>query len=403
MPDIVIFGAGKISRGFLGHLLSLSGLPFTFVDNDERLVSLLRERKEYLIHVMGHSQKDYVVRGYKAFSSNEIWGFLPILAESEVVFTSVGGKNLKEIAQSLALGIQLRFVIGKDRPQNIVCCENWLDPASHLRHEMERWLPGSLLEKFRKSVGIVESVVLRSAVDSDANGANRDPLVVNVQDYWTLPVDGAGIVGTLPRIEGLQIRQKFAGMLTRKLYTYNAANGTVSYLGYLRGYDRIDEAVADTEISGILTKVYEETSFALSREFGISYDEEYEFSMTSLAKLRNPDIIDQIYRNARDPIRKLGPHDRLVGPALLVIKHGRQPEGLATAIAAAIYYDDLRDPVAGELKRVRQEKGVDYILDTICDLSRHKDLKDLVGRKIKELEERGWLRKYGVENKVGYE
>lgn len=52
--------------------------------------------------------------------------------------------------------------------------------------------------------------------------------------------------------------------------------------------------------------------------------------MTSLAKLRNPDITDHIRRNARDPIRKLGPHDRLVGPALLVMKHGGKPEGLAS-------------------------------------------------------------------------
>jgi mannitol-1-phosphate 5-dehydrogenase len=392
MHDIVVFGAGKIARGFLGHLLSVSGLPFTFIDNNARLVTLLRERREYSIHVMGHSEKDYTVRGYKAFVSNEIWGFLPILAESEAVFTSVGGKNLKEIAKSLALGVQLRFMSENDRPQNIICCENWVDPASHLRQEMENWLPQSLLDRFRKTVGIVESVVLRSAVDSGGSDAPGDPLVVNVQDYWTLPVDGAGIVGTLPRIEGLQIKRNFAGMLTRKLFTYNAANATVSYLGYLKGYERIDEAVADSEILRILTKVYEETSFGLSQEFGIPYDEEYEFSMTSLAKLRNPDIVDRIQRNARDPIRKLGPQDRLVGPALLVMKHGRRPEGLATAIAAALHYADEKDEVAVELQRVRKEKGIGFVLDTICELSDHKDLKDLICSEINELRKNGLLR-----------
>ena len=28
----VIFGAGKIARGFIGHLLYLSNIPFTFVE-----------------------------------------------------------------------------------------------------------------------------------------------------------------------------------------------------------------------------------------------------------------------------------------------------------------------------------------------------------------------------------
>ena len=34
----VIFGAGNVGRGFLGHLLSQSGYALTFVDIDERII-----------------------------------------------------------------------------------------------------------------------------------------------------------------------------------------------------------------------------------------------------------------------------------------------------------------------------------------------------------------------------
>ena len=37
----VIFGAGKIARGFIGHLLYLSGIPFTFIEREKPLADLL--------------------------------------------------------------------------------------------------------------------------------------------------------------------------------------------------------------------------------------------------------------------------------------------------------------------------------------------------------------------------
>ena len=39
----VIFGAGKIARGFIGHLLYLSDIPFTFVEKYEPLADLINE------------------------------------------------------------------------------------------------------------------------------------------------------------------------------------------------------------------------------------------------------------------------------------------------------------------------------------------------------------------------
>ena len=40
----VIFGAGKIARGFVGHLLYLSESPFVFVEKADALADLINER-----------------------------------------------------------------------------------------------------------------------------------------------------------------------------------------------------------------------------------------------------------------------------------------------------------------------------------------------------------------------
>ena len=69
----VIFGAGKIARGFIGHLLYLSGIEFTFVEKFDALADLINERKEYTVNVLGDSSKNTIVKCAKAlkFSQQE--------------------------------------------------------------------------------------------------------------------------------------------------------------------------------------------------------------------------------------------------------------------------------------------------------------------------------------------
>ena len=64
----VVFGAGKIARGFVGHLLSLSEFSITFVDVDHELVRIINERKQYTVHILGAPEKDTVVTGVSAVS-----------------------------------------------------------------------------------------------------------------------------------------------------------------------------------------------------------------------------------------------------------------------------------------------------------------------------------------------
>ena len=62
----VIFGAGKIARGFIGHLLYLSDIPFTFVEKADALADLINERGEYTVNILGAPEKNCVVKGAKA-------------------------------------------------------------------------------------------------------------------------------------------------------------------------------------------------------------------------------------------------------------------------------------------------------------------------------------------------
>ena len=60
----VIFGAGKIARGFVGHLLFLSGIDFTFVEKVDALADLINERKQYTVNILGNSEKNTSESGF---------------------------------------------------------------------------------------------------------------------------------------------------------------------------------------------------------------------------------------------------------------------------------------------------------------------------------------------------
>ncbi|MBE6702237.1 MAG: hypothetical protein E7585_02350 [Ruminococcaceae bacterium] len=158
------------------------------------------------------------------------------------------------------------------------------------------------------------------------------------------------------------------------------------------GYEKIADAAHDAWILKILDGVYSETARALSAKHHFPLDEQLAFTLTSKRKLQDYTIVDFIERNARDPLRKLGPDDRLVGSARLVESFGIKPENLATAIAAAIHYVSPGDAFAVELGRLRAEKGVDYILENICKLDPKGDLAMLIKEKIEMLKGMGYIK-----------
>lgn len=384
----VILGAGKIARGFIGHLLYLSEIPFIFIEKSDALTELLNRRGQYTVNILGNSGKNCVVKGAKAVCLQDEEQAVKTITEADAVFTAVGGKNLEALVPCLTKAIEEKAKKGGSL--NIVTCENWKLPADILRNGIEKRISDDARAYLEKQVGITEAVIMRSAIESDPELLKKDPLIVNVQDFWELPVDASRIVGELPAVRGLKLVSEFSGFLERKFYTYNAANGTVSYLGALLGYEKLADAAHDERIVKILDGVYQETARALSAKHHFPLEEQLAFTLTSKRKLQDYTIVDFIERNARDPLRKLGRDDRLVGSARLAQEYGIRPEHLCTAIAAAVYYVNPEDESAVELERIRKE-GVDAVLEKVCRLDPSGGLGMLVKEKIRLLKEWGWI------------
>ncbi|MBQ7799906.1 MAG: hypothetical protein IJ370_05385 [Oscillospiraceae bacterium] len=387
----VIFGAGKIARGFVGHLLYLSGIDFVFVEKVDALCDLINERGEYLVNILGDSSKNTVVKNAKALKFSQMDEISKAIAEADCIFDAVGGKNLMDIVPLLTAGIELRAV-KNPKPLNIITCENWKLPADILRNGIEEQIKEEHKEFFHENVGITEAVIMRSAIEATPELLEKDPLVVNAQNFWKFPFDASRIKAPMPEMMCLEPIYEFTGFLERKFYTYNAANGTTSFVGALLGYKYIADAASDERILKLLDGVYTETATALSKKHNFPFDEQWAFTRTSLNKLQDRNIVDYIERNARDPMRKLGPDDRLVGSARLCLSLGVKPENLAVAIACAIHYEEPSDEFAVQLKNMRENEGYDAVIEKVCKLDPNGELGLLIKEKIALIKEWGWLK-----------
>lgn len=387
----VIFGAGKIARGFVGHLLYLSGIDFTFVEKADALADLINARGEYLVNVLGAPEKNTVVKGVKVLKFCEKQQIADAIAAADCVFSAVGGKNLPEIVPYLTAGIERRAVTNPV-PMNVVTCENWKKPADILRDGIDAAIAGEHRAFFRENVGITEAVIMRSAIEATPELLAKDPAAVNVQDFWRFPFDASRLKAPMPAgMIALEPICEFTGFLERKFYTYNAANGTTSFVGALLGYKYIADAASDERILALLDGVYRETAAALSKKHDFPFEEQWAFTRTSLGKLQDRNIVDYVERNARDPMRKLGKDDRLVGSARLCLDYGVKPENLAVAIACAMHYEEESDPFAVRLQTLRETEGYDAILTKVCGVEPDGELGTLVKEKIEQIRAWGWI------------
>lgn len=360
MKKAVIFGAGKIARGFIAHLLYLSGYQITFIDVDEKLVKLLNTYQSYGVHILGNEAKNANISHYEAVLLENRQEVIKHIKEANVLFTAVGGKHLSNLGKLLK-----EYIEHQSLPhQSMIICENWVDSAATIQKELGLDSP----------IQCAEAVVMRTATNGPKNHISEAPLDVWVQDFWELYVDEEKVSTVFPAIQGLVKKGKFDTFLTQKMYTNNTSNAVIAYFGYELGYTYIADAANAPEMQEILDETYREINEILVK--GLNIDESSQDDMARKARKKYSDrnIVDYVTRHGQDPIRKLGPKDRLIGPCRLAFKNGINPKILIQAIVKALHFDYKEDASALQLQQMIKEKGIEEVLRQVCCLSEDEPL-----------------------------
>ncbi len=355
MKNAVHFGAGNIGRGFIGKLLADADVEVTFADVDAPLVDQLSHKQEYKVKVVGTECKIDTVSHVTAVNSASD-DVIERMVHTDLVTTAVGPNVLDIIAKTIATGIAKRFEAGNEAPLNIIACENMVRGTTHLKGEVYKHLDKSLHAKADELIGFVDSAVDRIVPPAEA--ANDDPLEVTVESFSEWIVDEQQFKGEVPRIDGMETTNNLMAFVERKLFTLNTGHCITAYLGCLKGHRTIREAIEDPEIHADVKQAMSESGEVLIRRYDFDRDMHNAYIEKILGRFANPYLVDEVDRVGRQPIRKLGPNDRLVKPLLGTIEYSTENQALLKGIAAALKYTSSEDPQAIELQTSLKEHGV---------------------------------------------
>lgn len=371
----LIFGAGKTGRGFAAHLAFLGGYDIVLIDKNRQLVYDLIKANQYDIQVLDNEKMNCTINISGVYHIEDILWHNDFV-ETSLVFTSVFGNNFEELAKYLALALNKRYKENPEQVLNIITCENLTNAARCLKKMVLRSYDEDKEKWLSEYVGFSEAMIFRTCLEASAD---QSPLTVRAQNIFELPCDSETIKGE-PHVYGLKPLKNFSNQLRRKIYTYNCINAVITYLGAKRGFSQLYEAGNDSEILETARKAAKETSLAQIAEFGFDGKEQEEWISAAFAKFADKSIPDPIERNGADPMRKLGRDDRLIGPALLALKHDIYPEGLLEGIIACFEYRDTsKNFIISDLIR---EKGTEFVLKEICGLSEEEKLFKLIKERI---------------------
>ncbi len=371
----VILGAGRVALGYLGQMLRESGCAVTVVERRPEIVEAIN-RGGYIISVChnGASCSEVQVEGVRAISFPDEYTLAQELAEARLVFTAVGAGGLPHVSQVLGKALQRWLTFSAADPLDVICCENMPDAAASVRRAVRTVVSKSEWEALRERLRFRRAMVWRiisdrslldGVVRTRSDGAER-------MDIEALPSPDV-----LPPINGAVLRRDMEQAICEKLYGFNTGHGVAAYLGYLRGFRYVDEALQDPFIRSVVTAALLEAGWGLLCNNGHRPDLG-QLANEWTARYANATLQDLIVRVARRPLQKLGPSGRLVLPARCALAAGACPWGLGTGIAAALQYDHPSDVEAAQLQKRIKEKGFEQALREIAGLSKTHPLTRIV-------------------------
>jgi len=372
---VVIFGAGASGRGHVGQLAYASGYQLIFVDKDESLVAALQSAGQYTVHLVGAQERDVVIRGFRAYPLRAEEAIAEEIAACDLVLTAVTAEGLPGLVPCLARGLERRAQRGVAAPVNVIACENMINGSTALKGML---LP-AIAARYRSAVesctGFPDAMIAR-VVPAPAG----DRLRLLAEDHNEWPVDARAFRGPDPGIDGLELVDNLQARLERKIYMHNTGHAVCGYLGYLKGYAVMCDAVLDPVIRRAVYGAMTESAQTLRHTYGFSWESLEEYRDSFFPRVEGRLILDPVARVCRSPRRKLGRQERLLGPACRAIDLGLEAVHLALGIAAALRYDAPDDPEAADVQALLHTGGVGAVLQQIgaVDAERLARLQPLV-------------------------
>ncbi len=369
---IVIFGAGKIGRSFIGQLFSLGGYEVVFIDVDKEIIDELNKRRSYKVIIKSDKEEVLNISNVRGVFAGDEASVAFEVATAGIVAVSVGLHGLNNIFPSLAKGLKNRYELDNQSALDIIIAENMLNADVFFRDELKKLLPPWY--PFTRLVGLVETSIGKMVPIMLNKEIKEDILQVFAEPYNTLILDKKAFRNPIPHIAGLSPKENMKAWVDRKLFIHNLGHAAAAYIGYLYnpGFVFMHEALAVREVHDQTRNTMLQSAAILLKKYPGEFSKE---DLTGhigdlLLRFQNKALGDTLFRVGCDLMRKLGPGDRMAGAIKSAMAFDLPYDKILFALVCGIHFrarDENGNMLPEDTKFVMlYQTGITHVLETIC-------------------------------------
>jgi fructuronate reductase len=199
---------------------------------------------------------------------------------------------------------------------------------------------------------------------------------------------------------GAEMVQDVAPFERMKLRLLNGSHSTLAYLGYLAGYEYVNQVLDDPDFRALIKRLMTEEVIPT---LAMNVEDLTRYRDALLVRFANPALKHRTWQIAMDGSQKLP--QRLLGTIRDLLKCGKEPRYASLGVAAWIRYAigkdekgaaiDVRDPLAATMRSIADRSGNDAarLVDGFLslgevfgpDLRQSKLLRELLTRCVSQL------------------
>lgn len=376
---LVLFGAGKIGRSFIGQLFSRGGYEVVFIDIYKPVIDELNLRHNYNVVIKGNVESVINIQNVRGVFAGDVVKVTEEIASARIIAVSVGLNGLKSTIQLIAKGLIKRFENTEASPLDIIIAENLRNAAEFMSLQLQEHLPeGYPLEE---RVGLIETSIGKMVPIMLKNDMEADVLQVFAESYNTLILDKLAFKNPIPLIEGLAPKKNMKAWVDRKLFIHNLGHATAAYLGFLAhpSCNYLYEVLSDYQ----LKEKVRNTMLQAANILLMKYPDEFTLeSLTEhvddlLIRFQNKTLGDTLFRVGCDLQRKLGAEDRIAG-AIHLAREFKLPYDLILRSLVAGCHFKATDESGRTLQSDREfmaiyAKGIKTVLTFVCGFDEIND------------------------------
>lgn len=391
MNKMILFGAGKIGRSFIGQLFARSGFEVVFVDLFRPVIDCLNERHAYDV-VIKSEEGDSVIHvgNVRGVLVSDVVKVAEEISDCDIIAVSVGQKGLPHIVPSIARGLELRMKGYGQRPVDIILAENMRNAAAYVHGLLAANLPAGF--PVAEMTGLIETSIGKMVPITPADIQESDPLSVCAEPYNTLIVDKKGFKNPIPAVDGLAPKENIKAWVDRKSYIHNFGHAAAAYTGYRR-YPHAKymyELLDDTAIRSATREAMLDSAGVLMRKYPVEFTAEglTEHIDDLISRFRNRALGDTVYRVGCDLQRKLFKTDRVLSPLLDAVAFGMPVDSIAGVFTSGLGFRATDEsgamfPDDAVFAEKLDNEGLDFVLQNICGLDYALDVDFQAAQAIK--------------------